>query len=90
MDYGRLILWSFLFIYFGIKFIKSKELGNLYFSLMGLYGLTSANFVLQNDRSIELLKFLDTPIMMIINITIVIILGYVISKIIKQKLILKH
>ncbi|MGL5506267.1 MAG: hypothetical protein ACRDB0_00015 [Paraclostridium sp.] len=87
MDYGRLILWSFLFVYCGIKFIKSRGLGSLYFSLMGLYGLTSVNFILQKDRSLELIKFLDTPIIMFINITIVIILGYVISKIIKQKLI---
>ena len=46
MDYGRLIIWSFLFLYYGNKYRKNKELKNLLLSSIGLYGLTSLKFIL--------------------------------------------
>lgn len=89
MDFGRLIIWSLLLIYFSIRFIKHKGLSNLYFDLMGLYGLTLLNFILVRYRTHEIINFLDSVAMKVVNTSIAISLVIIVLMIIKKEFVSK-
>ncbi|WP_373599706.1 hypothetical protein [Paraclostridium bifermentans] len=83
MDYGRLIIWSFLFVYYGNKYRKNKELKNLVLSSIGLYGLTSLKFILVNYETEYIKHIVILNILQIISLilcTCIIILLYKLHK----------
>lgn len=83
MDYGRLIIWSFLFLYYGNKYRKNKELKNLLLSSIGLYGLTSLKFILVNYETGYIKHIVILNILQIISLilfTCIIILLYKLHK----------
>lgn len=88
MDYGRLIIWSFLFVYYGNKYRKNKELKNLLLSSIGLYGLTSLKFILVNYETEYIKHIVILNILQIISLilfTCIIILLYKLHK--KEKML---
>ena len=75
MDLERVILYIVLVIIYMYKFIKHKKLTSLIIGFLCIYGLTSANFILNPYRDL----LINNNLYIVVNVIMLLLIGLLIA-----------
>lgn len=80
LDYGRLVLFIGVCIYFAYKFFKTRKLGDLILMLFGVFGVISGSFLVGTNNQYLLNENLYNIFNGILLIILFILLSFYFSK----------